>query len=212
MSMARPIDFWFAIGSTYTYLAVSRINTIEAASGVTFRWRPFNIRHVLVEHNNTPYPDASSKSAYMWRDIERWSERIGLSPRLPAPYPTPNSPLANQVATVAAQEGWVTEYTKATYSLWFEHGQFCGEDPNLSASIEQAGEDPGRVLSKASSEEIVSALQSATEEAMGLGVFGAPTFAVGKELFWGNERIEDAVCWAKTGKLAPRLEDQTNCS
>ena len=77
MSTAKPIDFWFAIGSTYTYLAVSRIDAVEAAAGVTFRWRPFNIRHVLIEHNNTPYPDASSKSAYMWRDIERWCGLIG---------------------------------------------------------------------------------------------------------------------------------------
>ena len=212
MSTLKPIEFWFAIGSTYTYLAVSRIDALAAASGVTFRWRPFNIRHVLIEHDNTPYPDASSKSAYMWRDIERWSELIGLSPRLPAPYPTPNSPLANQVAILAAQEGWVKEYTKATYRLWFEHSQFCGEDPNLSASIEQAGEDPERVLSEASSDAIVAALRSATEEAMDLRVFGAPTFTVGKELFWGNDRMEDAVCWAKTGKLAPRPFGQTNCS
>ena len=210
MDTAKPIDFWFAIGSTYTYLAVSRIDAVEAATGVTFRWRPFNIRHVLIKHNNTPFPDASSKAAYMWRDIERWSELIGLSPRLPAPYPTPNSPLANQVAILAAQEGWVKEYTKATYRLWFEHGQFCGEDPNLSASIRQAGEDPERVLSRARSEASVTALQSATEEAIAFGVFGAPTFAVGKELFWGNERMEDAVSWAKCGKLAPRLVEQTN--
>jgi 2-hydroxychromene-2-carboxylate isomerase len=148
----------------------------------------------------------------MWRDIERWSELIGLAPRLPAPYPTPNSPLANQVAILAAQEGWVKEYTKATYRLWFEQGQFCGQEPNLSASIEQTGQDPQRVLSEASSEAIVAALQSATEEAMRVGVFGAPIFAVGKELFWGNERMEDAVCWAKTGRLSPRPLDQTNCS
>ena len=102
------------------------------------------------------------------------------------------------------------EYTKATYSLWFEQGQFCGGDPNLSASIEQAGQDPGRVLSEASSEAIVTALHSATEEAMDLGVFGAPTFVVGKELFWGNDRMEDAVCWANTGRLAPRPLGQTN--
>lgn len=210
MDTAKPIDFWFAIGSTYTYLAVSRIDAVEAATGVTFRWRPFNIRHVLIEHNNTPYPDASSKSAYMWRDIERWCGFIGLSPRLPAPYPTPDSPLANQVAILAAQEGWVKEYTKATYRLWFELGQFCGEEPNLSASIEHAGEEPERVLSEASSEAIVAALQSATEEAMDLGVFGAPTFAVGKDLFWGNDRMEDAVCWAKTRRLAPRPLGQTN--
>jgi 2-hydroxychromene-2-carboxylate isomerase len=209
MSVSKPVDFWFAIGSTYTYLAVSRIDAVEAASGVHFRWRPFNIRHVLIEQNNTPYPDASDKAAYMWRDIERWAALIGHSPRLPAPYPTPNSPLANQVAILAAKEGWVKEYTKATYRLWFEQGQFCGQDPNLSASIRQAGQDPEKVLKEASSAGIVTALRSATEEAMGLGIFGAPTFAIGRELFWGNERLEDAVAWAQRGSLAPRQVDPT---
>ena len=204
MSEAEPIDFWFAIGSTYTYLAVSRIDAVEAASGVTFRWRPFNIRHVLSEHDTVPYPDESAKAAYMWRDIERWAAHCGLSPRLPAPYPTPNSPLANRVAVLAAQEGWLKDYTKATYRHWFEHGQFCGENPNLSASIAEAGQDPARAIAEASSARIAADLQSATDEAMARGIFGAPTFAVGSELFWGNDRMEDAVSWARAAKMADR--------
>ena len=138
----------------------------------------------------------------MWHDIKRWAAHYGLSPHLPAPYPTPNSPLANRVALLGTREGWGREYTKATYRRWFEEGQFCGEDPNLSASIAEAGQDPEKVIAQARSEEIGTALQVATEEAMDLGIFGAPTFAVGTELFWGNDRLEDAVGWARSGKLA----------
>jgi 2-hydroxychromene-2-carboxylate isomerase len=204
MQQVEPIDFWYSIGSTYTYLAVARIESVEAASGVTFRWRPFNIRHVLNEHKNIPYPAQSAKAAYMWRDIERWAAYCGLSPSLPAPYPTPNSPLANRVAILGAQQGWLKQYTKATYRLWFEEGQFCGEDPNISASIAAAGQDAEKVLDEASSSAVAAALQSATEEAMSLGIFGAPTFAVGGEPFWGNERMEDAVSWAPQERMADR--------
>lgn len=190
------IDFWYAIGSTYTYLAVMRVDAVAAQCGVEVRWRPFNIRHVLVAHDNNPFGANPVKAAYMWRDIARWAEHLGLHPALPAPYPTPNSPLANQVAVLGAEEGWAREYTRATYRRWFEHGQFCGEEPNLSASIAEAGQEPERVLAVAQSERIEAALLAATEEAMERGVFGAPTFAVGDELFWGNDRLEDAVQWA----------------
>ena len=100
------IDFWFSIGSTYSYLTVVRLSEVENTSGVKFRWRPFNVRHVMIEQNNIPFKDKPVKTAYMWRDIERCAERYRLSPKLPAPYPLPGLVLANLVATVASEEGW----------------------------------------------------------------------------------------------------------
>lgn len=108
------IDFWFSIGSTYSYLTVMRLTQVEETSGVKFRWHPFNVRHVMVEQNNIPFKDKPVKSAYMWRDIERRAQRYGLAPKLPAPYPLPGLALANQVAILGAEEGWVEDYTRAT--------------------------------------------------------------------------------------------------
>ncbi|MXO59034.1 2-hydroxychromene-2-carboxylate isomerase [Altererythrobacter salegens] len=196
------IDFWFAIGSTYTYLSVMRID--ELAAGVEVRWRPFDIRHVLIAHDNIPYAGKVEKSAYMWRDLQRWSDAYGLSPRFPAPYPLADSPQANRIAALAAEEGWVEPYVRATYRRWFEDGQCAGEEPNLSASIAEAGQDPARVLAEANSPDGHARLLAVTKRAMALGVFGAPTFAVGGELFWGNDRLEDAIAWAKSGGLASR--------
>lgn len=191
------IDFWFSIGSTYSYLTVMRLPEVARASGIDFHWRPFNVRHVMIEQNNIPFKNKPVKTAYMWRDIERRAERFGLSPRIPAPYPLPGLVLANLVATVGCEEGWVEGYVRATYRRWFEQGEPAGEEPNISASLEEIGCDPGQVLAIAQSERIKNALGAATDEAMGLGVFGSPTFLVDGEVFWGDDRLEDALAWAK---------------
>ncbi|MCR9148850.1 MAG: 2-hydroxychromene-2-carboxylate isomerase [Rhodobacteraceae bacterium] len=191
------IDFWFSIGSTYSYLTVMRLSDVGRACGVDFHWRPFNVRHVMIEQNNIPFKDKPVKTAYMWRDIERRAERYGLSPKIPAPYPLPGLVLANLVATVGREEGWLEKYVVATYRRWFEKGEPAGEEPNISASLGEIGCDPQRVLAAAQSERVTSALASATEEAMELGVFGSPTFVVDGEVFWGDDRLEDALAWAK---------------
>lgn len=195
------VDFWYSIGSTYSYLAVMRLPGVARASGVSFRWRPFNVRHVMVVQNNIPFKDKPVKSAYMWRDIQRRAARYGLAPKIPAPYPLPGLVLANQVAVLGAEEGWVEAYTQATYRRWFEAGQPAGEEPNLSESLTEIGQDADRVLEIAQSGRGVAALEAATHEAMALGVFGTPSFAVAGEIFWGDDRLEDALDWARSGKL-----------
>ncbi len=195
------LDFWYSIGSTYSYLTVMRLPDLAQRRGCDVRWRPFNVRHVMTVQNNIPFRDKPAKAAYMWRDIARRSARHGLFPQLPAPYPLPGLVLANQVAVLAAEEGWVEAYTQATYRRWFEGGDPAGEDPNLAGSLREIGQDPLRVLEAARSARIEAALADATAEAMALGIFGSPSFVVAGELFWGDDRLEDAVEWAERGRL-----------
>ncbi len=191
-----PIDFWFSIGSTYSYLTVMRLPQLADAKGIEVFWHPFNVRHVMVAQNNIPFKGKPEKTAYMWRDIARRAEGYGLSPKLPAPYPLAGLVLANEVAELGMREGWGIDYTRATYRRWFEQGEPAGEAPNLPESLREIGQDPERVMERAGSEEIVQALASATADAMTLGVFGSPSFLVGHELFWGDDRLEDAIAWA----------------
>lgn len=190
------IDFWYSIGSTYTYLSVMRLADVTQSSGVAFRWRPFNVRHIMVEQNNIPFKDKPVKAAYMWRDIQRRAHQYGLFPTIPAPYPLPGLVLANQIAVLGAAEGWVERYTRAAYRRWFEDGVPAGEEPNISESLKEAGQDPERVLELAQSAAILAALSEATAAAMALGVFGSPTFVVAGEIFWGDDRLDDAIRWA----------------
>ena len=195
------IDFWIYIGSTYSYLSVMRLEAVERAAGVAFRWRPFSVRAIMIEQNNIPFLGKPVKSAYMWRDIERRADMYGLHPKLPAPYPLAEFDLANCVAVVGEREGWCAPYVRAAYKRWFERGDAAGSEPNVSDSLKEIGQEPDRVLDLARSEETKQAYLAATEEAKALGVFGSPTFVVGGELFWGDDRLEDAIGWFKQGRL-----------
>jgi 2-hydroxychromene-2-carboxylate isomerase len=193
--MTAMIDFWFSVGSTYSYLTVMRIDEVAKARGVAFRWRPFSVRVIMVEQNNIPFRGKPVKTAYMWRDIERRAARYGLPVKVPAPYPLPEFDFANLVATLAAEEGWLPPYARACYRRWMQDGEPAGSEPNLSASLAEVGQDPARVAEAARSGRVDAAYKSATDEARALGVFGSPTFSVDGELFWGDDRMDDAIEW-----------------
>jgi 2-hydroxychromene-2-carboxylate isomerase len=196
------IDFWFAVGSTYTYLAVSRLPAIETQTGIAFRWRPFSVRTIMQEMNNIPFATKPIKAAYMWRDIERRAAMYGLPIKAPAPYPLKEFELANHVAVLGALEGWCASYVRATYRRWFVEGQEAGSEPNLSASLQEIGQDPAPTIARARSDRVAAALGAATDEARSLNIFGSPSFVVGREVFWGDDRLEDAVRWHRNGTLA----------
>ncbi|MEY9780769.1 2-hydroxychromene-2-carboxylate isomerase [Sinorhizobium fredii] len=193
--MTAPVDFWFSIGSPYTFLAVMRLTQVAESAGVEVRWKPFDLRAIQVEANDGPFADKPRKAAYMWRDIERRAAKFGLPVRLPIPYPLADLALANRVAVLAAKEGWCSAYTIATYRRWFVDREPAGSEPNIAASIEEAGQDPGRVLKQASTGAAAEALATATSEAKEIGIFGSPSFVADGELFWGHDRLEDAVEW-----------------
>jgi 2-hydroxychromene-2-carboxylate isomerase len=198
--MPQPhIDFWFNTGSTYTYLSAMRLPELARQSGVQVRWRAFHLRTLLAERNYFPFPPGSPKTAYMWRDIARRAKKHGLAPRLPAPYPLPDTLIANLVALVGMREGWGVPYVQASYRRWFECGEPSGAEPNLSASLAEVGQDAGRVARLAKSDEMQRALTAETDAARDAGLFGSPTFSVGGELFWGDDRLEDAIDCALHG-------------
>ena len=194
----KPIQFWFSIGSTYTYLTVMRLADIAAANGVPFEYRPFSVRAIMKEMNNIPFAEKPVKMQYMWRDMERRAARYGMEITVPAPYPLAGFDIANRVAVVGRKEGWCEDYVMATYRRWFRNGEAAGEEPNLSESLQEIDQNPGRVVSLANANETEDAYNAATDEARKLGIFGSPTFVVGKEVFWGDDRLEDAIDWYKT--------------
>ena len=199
--MADPIDFWFSVGSTYTYLTVMRLAEIERVGGIPFRWRPFSVRAIMKEMNNIPFGNKPIKAAYMWRDIERRAEMYGVPIKVPAPSLT-EFDLANRVAIVGVSEGWCSDYVRATYCRWFQLGQEAGSEPNVSDSLREIKQEPERVLGLANSGAINERYEAATDEARKLQIFGAPTFVVRGERFWGDDRLEDAVSWYKRGRLS----------
>jgi 2-hydroxychromene-2-carboxylate isomerase len=197
------IDFWVSIGSTYSYLSVMRLSSVEEASGVAFRWRPFSVRAIMIEQNNIPFVGKPVKLAYMWRDIGRRALKRGLRPNLPAPYPLKEFDLANKIAVLAETEGWCADYVRAAYRHWFDLGEEPGSEPGLTVVLRELGRDPARVVAAAQTGRIEERYKRDTEEAKALGVFGSPTFVADGEVFWGDDRLEDAIEWFKAKAQPP---------
>ena len=193
----KSIDFWFSIGSTYTYLSVTRVDSISKSENVIFNWIPFSVRKIMMEMDNIPFtpPSKKIKSDYMWRDIERRAQFYGLSPKLPAPYPLTQFDLANKIAILGMNEGWGINYVKNTYQRWFEERKEPATEPNLSEIMEDMNLNKDEVLKKVNSPEIEDIYQKNTSNAFQSGVFGSPTFIYEGEVFWGDDRLEDCIKW-----------------
>ena len=96
----KDIEFWFSIGSTYSYLSVARLPALERNTGVTFSWHPFSVRKIMQEMDNIPFPPTKkAKADYMWRDIERRAQKYDIPASVPAPYPLQEFDLANKIAS-----------------------------------------------------------------------------------------------------------------
>jgi 2-hydroxychromene-2-carboxylate isomerase len=178
-----------------------RIDDVAKANGIKFRWRPFSVRSIMVEQNNIPFRGKPVKMNYMWRDIERRAQKYNLPARLPAPYPLSEFDLANKVAIVGEDKDWGKAYIQAAYRRWFQNGEEAGSEPNLSDSLREAGQRPEAIIQEARSEPIEWRYQQATQHAKSLGIFGSPTFVVDGEIFWGDDRLDDAMSWLRYGRV-----------
>ena len=191
------IDFFFSIGSTYTYLSVTRILEVEKKNQVKFTWKPFSVRAIMKEMNNIPFPkDKLNKVNYMWRDIERRAEGYGFFAKTPVPYPLSEFDLANQIAILGLEKGWGIDYVKLTYKKWFQEGKEPAIDPSITEICRELNIDKDEIISQANSKEIINNYNLNTNSARDNKIFGSPSFVVKNEIFWGDDRMEDAVNWS----------------
>jgi 2-hydroxychromene-2-carboxylate isomerase len=200
--MPDEIDCWITLGSTYSYLTVMRAPDAIKSSGIKVRFRPFHLLQIFKEMNYFPFPPDAPKTRYMWQDLSRRAQLYGIPLQLPVPYPASQSIVANRIALLGLREGWGYDFMRAAYRNWFLQGKETGSQSNINDSLVEIGQDPGRVVAMANGSDIDGALTAETSTAKAAGVFGSPTFSVGGQLFWGDDRLEDAIRWAKHGTLA----------
>jgi 2-hydroxychromene-2-carboxylate isomerase len=191
------IDFFYEFASTYSYIAAMRIAPLAQAAGVTVRWRPFLLGPIFKQQgwDTSPFNLYPAKGRYMVRDCERQCAALGIAFRLPDPFPQ-NTLSAARVALAALAEGWGEEFSRAVYRAQFAEGRQIGSAEVVGAIVRDLGRDDA-VLARAQSDAIKQELRATTEEAQRLGIFGAPSFVAGGELFWGNDRLEQALAYAK---------------
>ena len=190
------IDFYFSIGSTYTYLTVTRILDVENKHQMKFNWKPFSVRAIMKEMNNIPFPkEKMNKVNYMWRDIERRAEGYGFFAKTPVPYPLSEFDLANQIAILGLEKDWGIDYIRLTYKKWFQEGKEPAIEPSISEVCNELKLNKDEITSEALKKEIEDKYEANTNSARENKIFGSPSFVVKNEVFWGDDRMEDAIKW-----------------
>ena len=197
------VDFWLEFASTYSYPAAMRAEDAARAAGVSLAWRPFLLGPIFKSQgwNDSPFNLYPTKGRYMWRDLERTCERLGLPFRRPSAFPR-SGLLAARVACWHHGEAWLPAFVRGVYRANFAEDRDIASPAVIGDVLEGAGADPAAALAAAEAPAAKERLRAETERAVALGVFGAPTFAVGGELFWGNDRLDEALAWARRGGRA----------
>jgi 2-hydroxychromene-2-carboxylate isomerase len=196
--MRAHLDFWYEFASTYSYLAASRIDALARERNVDIAWRPFLLGPIFKAQgwDTSPFNLFPLKGTYMWRDLERLCQKQGLRFQKPDHFPQ-SSLLAARLALTPELSSRRSEFSRRVYMAHFGDGARLDDAETLARLIEGLGADPGAALAQARSDQVKLALRQATEDAMRLGLFGAPSFVTPKgEVFWGNDRLEDAFDWA----------------
>lgn len=184
------IDFYWDIGSTNTYFAYHLIQPIAERYGAAINFVPFNLGYVFRTHGYVLAEEPRAKLANRRRDLERWAERYGLPFRMPERFPIKTS-RALRAALVAREWGCERAFLDALFAVYWEQGDASiAEYAGLSALAEAIGLDGRALVERADSAEMKGALAEATNGGLARGVFGAPSFFVGDELYWGKDRME----------------------
>lgn len=194
------VTFWFELASTYSYVSAARVDSEASKRGLDVRWRPFLLGPIFKSQgwDTSPFKVYPAKGAYMWRDMERLCAAQGL------PFKTPtdlsgfprHSVLAARLAIAGLKDGWGKDFVKAVYRAEFGEGLDIAEPKVLTPILAALGVDAQTAFENAQLPAIKAALRENTEAAIAAGLFGAPSFTVDGELFWGNDRLEDALDWA----------------
>jgi 2-hydroxychromene-2-carboxylate isomerase len=204
------IEFWFDFASTYSYLASQRIERVAASRGVAVDWRPFLLGPLFQRQgwNDSPYNLNPVRGRYMWRDLERQCARDATPFRKPTVFPR-RSILPARVACLGHGREWLPPFARAVFRANFAEDHDI-EDPELMLDLLQRSGAAGIVaearalLDRATEQETKDLLRAETERAWSLGIFGAPTFVAGGEIFWGNDRLEEALDWHARPGPGPR--------
>lgn len=196
------MEFWFDFASNYSYLSVMRIGQL-APDGVV--WRPFLLGPIFKDAgwNNSPFVLQKDKGAYVWQDMPRQCAKYGLPWRQPSTFPR-NSLLAARIGILCEEQPWMTGFCERTMLANFAEDRDIASEPCMAEILSALGQDAAAILRAAQTEENKARLRERTEQAKARHLFGAPTFLVGDAMFWGNDRLDDALAMALSSPQGPR--------
>jgi 2-hydroxychromene-2-carboxylate isomerase len=191
------IEFWFDFGSNYSYLSAMRIEDAARGLGLRVAWRPFVLGAIFqaLGMTNSPFVLQKEKGAYMWQDMIRQCRKYGLGWTQPSTFPR-LAILPLRIALLGAEEPWIGSFCRSVMELNFVHDRDINHPDALAPLLDELHLPAATLLEAAQAPATKTRLREQTDEARRRGIFGAPTFFVGSEMFWGNDRLDDAFALA----------------
>jgi 2-hydroxychromene-2-carboxylate isomerase len=189
--MAKSFEFWFDLGSPASYLAWKRLPKFLASTGAHASHKPMLLGGVFKAQGNASPVTIPAKGKWLMGDLQRYARRDGVPFALPPAFPINTLTLMRgAIGLQMRQPERFAPYVDALYDAIFAHARDLRDEQLVAEVLSKAGFDPAAVMALAADPEVKQALIRNTEEAVSRGVFGAPTFFVGDEMFWGQDRMD----------------------
>lgn len=199
MPETQPIELWFEFASTYSYLGIEAAAKLD----VPVVYKPFLLGPIFHAQgwNDSPFNLYPAKGKYMFRDLERLCRDAGLPWRMPSSFPR-SGLLAARVAIAHEGAAWVPSFCRSVYRANFADDRDISAPEVISELLVEQQLDAPAILERAHSPAAKAALRDQTARASALGIFGAPSWVVDGELFWGSDRLPNAIAWWKRSTSA----------
>jgi 2-hydroxychromene-2-carboxylate isomerase len=188
------LEFWFDLSSNYSYLSVMRIEAMAQRSGVVVQWRPFLLGPIFeaLGWEAPPFVVQKEKGAYVWQDMKRLCRKYDIPWQQPSVFPR-RAVLPTRIAVLGSGEAWLPAWCRAVMVRNYGEDREVDTQEAVIEMLAQLGLPAPRIVEDSLGDANRQRLREATQAARDRGIFGAPTFFVGDEMFWGNDRLEDAL-------------------
>ena len=188
--MAKTVEFFFDFGSPYSYLAYKALPGIAAAHGAQIVWRPMLLGGVFKATGNHSPAEIPAKGKWLQQDLRRWAARYGAMFNNNPHFPINTLVLMRGAVGMQMRGADFLKYIETIFHAMWEEPRNLGEAQELATVLRQAGFDADAFLALVNDAAVKEGLKNYTEEAVARGVFGAPTFIVDGEMFWGQDRLD----------------------
>ena len=189
--MTKTVEFFFDVGSPTTYLAYTQLPAIAAACGAQLVWRPMLLGGVFKATGNASPVSVPAKGRWMNQDMQRWARRYGATLVFNPHFPINTLTLMRAAVGLQMREpAEFLRYLDLMFGAMWREPRNLGDAEVLAQALRDGGFDPAHIAALAANPEVKAQLVANTEEAVARGAFGAPTFFVGEQMFFGQDRLE----------------------